>query len=163
MAAHVDARRPSGVGAGLAPVWRIGAGIEQSEQLAQRSRALEGQLQGPRGAGIAGRCRAGRWAGRPAGQHALVTCKGGIADDADAAGFEPRRGTTPKKPPLSGPTRQLGARVLERRLALGLSQQSLAERAGLHWLELRGADRTRPAQPQPLADATSGRGVMPLN
>ena len=37
------------------------------------------------------------------------------------------------KPPVSEATRVFGARVRERRHDLGLSQERLAERAGLHW------------------------------
>lgn len=37
------------------------------------------------------------------------------------------------KAPRSVPARQLGERIRARRRALGISQEALAERSGLHW------------------------------
>lgn len=48
---------------------------------------------------------------------------------------------TPRKPPLSEATREFGARVRERRLALGLSQEALAEGTSLHWSYLGQVER----------------------
>ena len=41
----------------------------------------------------------------------------------------------------SDPRAQLGATVRKRRLALGLSQEQLAERANLHWTYIGGIER----------------------
>jgi transcriptional regulator with XRE-family HTH domain len=41
----------------------------------------------------------------------------------------------------SDPRAQLGKAVRKRRLALGLSQERLAERAGLHWTYVGGIER----------------------
>lgn len=45
------------------------------------------------------------------------------------------------KPPLSTVTALFGARVRERRLQLGLSQESLADRCGLHWTYVGQVER----------------------
>jgi transcriptional regulator with XRE-family HTH domain len=45
--------------------------------------------------------------------------------------------------PISLATRVLGERIRERRLALGLSQESLAERSGVHWTFLGQVERGR--------------------
>ena len=41
----------------------------------------------------------------------------------------------------SDPRRDLGATVRKRRVALGLSQEQLAERADLHWTYIGGIER----------------------
>ncbi|MGH3850369.1 MAG: helix-turn-helix domain-containing protein [Pseudonocardiaceae bacterium] len=46
-------------------------------------------------------------------------------------------------PPLSAATASLGARIRERRQVLGLSQEALAERAGLHWTFVGQVERGR--------------------
>jgi transcriptional regulator with XRE-family HTH domain len=43
--------------------------------------------------------------------------------------------------PLSPATQQLGERVKERRSALGLSQEALAHRSGIHWTFLGQVER----------------------
>jgi transcriptional regulator with XRE-family HTH domain len=43
--------------------------------------------------------------------------------------------------PLSPATKALGARVRARRLELGLSQEALADRAGVHWTFLGQVER----------------------
>lgn len=45
--------------------------------------------------------------------------------------------------PISLATRVLGERIRERREALGLSQESLAERSGVHWTFLGQVERGR--------------------
>ncbi|HEU5002596.1 MAG TPA: helix-turn-helix transcriptional regulator [Actinomycetota bacterium] len=45
--------------------------------------------------------------------------------------------------PLSPATRVLGQRVRERRQALGLSQEALADRVGVHWTFLGQVERGR--------------------
>ena len=45
------------------------------------------------------------------------------------------------KPPMSEAARQLGERVRERRHALGLSQERLAEDSDLHWSALGRIER----------------------
>ncbi|HWF32130.1 MAG TPA: helix-turn-helix transcriptional regulator [Solirubrobacteraceae bacterium] len=45
--------------------------------------------------------------------------------------------------PISPATRVLGERIRERRVALGLSQESLAERSGVHWTFLGQVERGR--------------------
>jgi transcriptional regulator with XRE-family HTH domain len=45
--------------------------------------------------------------------------------------------------PISPATRVLGERIRERREALGLSQESLAERSGVHWTFLGQVERGR--------------------
>jgi transcriptional regulator with XRE-family HTH domain len=52
-------------------------------------------------------------------------------------------GFTPMPEPISPATRVLGERIRERRLALGLSQESLAERSGIHWTFLGQVERGR--------------------
>ncbi len=47
----------------------------------------------------------------------------------------------PRKPPLSDATGAFGARIKERRLALGLSQEALAEGTSLHWSYLGQVER----------------------
>jgi transcriptional regulator with XRE-family HTH domain len=42
----------------------------------------------------------------------------------------------------SDPRRDLGATVRKRRVALGLSQEQLAERADLHWTYIGGIERS---------------------
>lgn len=49
---------------------------------------------------------------------------------------------TPKQP-LSPATIEFGRRVRERRNDLGLSQEQLAERAGLHWTYIGQVERGR--------------------
>lgn len=44
-------------------------------------------------------------------------------------------------PPLSTATATFGRRVRERRHALGLSQEALAERCGVHWTFLGQVER----------------------
>jgi transcriptional regulator with XRE-family HTH domain len=58
-----------------------------------------------------------------------TVAKGGVAD------------TMPE--PISPATRVLGERIRERREALGLSQESLAERSGIHWTFLGQVERGR--------------------
>ncbi|WP_280527804.1 helix-turn-helix domain-containing protein [Actinomyces bowdenii] len=50
---------------------------------------------------------------------------------------------TPRKPPLSAATGEFGRRVRARREQLGLSQEALAERAGLHWTYVGQVERGR--------------------
>ena len=45
------------------------------------------------------------------------------------------------KPPLSEATRIVGDRIRARREELGLSQEKLAERAGLHWTYIGQVER----------------------
>jgi transcriptional regulator with XRE-family HTH domain len=45
--------------------------------------------------------------------------------------------------PISPATRVLGERIRARRLALGLSQESLAEQSGIHWTFLGQVERGR--------------------
>jgi transcriptional regulator with XRE-family HTH domain len=45
--------------------------------------------------------------------------------------------------PISPATRVLGERIRERRLALGLSQESLAEQSDIHWTFLGQVERGR--------------------
>jgi transcriptional regulator with XRE-family HTH domain len=45
--------------------------------------------------------------------------------------------------PISPATRVLGERIRERREALGLSQESLAERSAVHWTFLGQVERGR--------------------
>jgi len=45
--------------------------------------------------------------------------------------------------PISPATRALGERIRARRLALGLSQESLAEQSGIHWTFLGQVERGR--------------------
>lgn len=45
--------------------------------------------------------------------------------------------------PISLATRVLGERIRERRQALGLSQESLAEQSGVHWTFLGQVERGR--------------------
>jgi transcriptional regulator with XRE-family HTH domain len=45
--------------------------------------------------------------------------------------------------PISLATRVLGERIRERREALGLSQESLAEESGIHWTFLGQVERGR--------------------
>lgn len=49
---------------------------------------------------------------------------------------------TPKEP-LSEAASEFGRRVRERRQELGLSQEALAERAGLHWTYVGQVERGR--------------------
>ena len=49
----------------------------------------------------------------------------------------------PPKPPLSSATAAFGARVRARRNELGLSQEALAEAAGLHWTFVGQVERGR--------------------
>lgn len=46
-----------------------------------------------------------------------------------------------RKPPLSEATREFGQRVRDRRHALGLSQEALAEGTALHWSYLGQVER----------------------
>lgn len=48
---------------------------------------------------------------------------------------------TARKPPLSEATRAFGERVRERRRALGLSQEALADGTALHWSYLGQVER----------------------
>lgn len=50
-------------------------------------------------------------------------------------------GAAPRKPPLSEATGEFGARVRQRRLTLGLSQEALAEGTSLHWSYLGQVER----------------------
>jgi transcriptional regulator with XRE-family HTH domain len=50
---------------------------------------------------------------------------------------------TPAKPPLSEATVAFGRRVRQHREALGLSQEKLADRAGLHWTFVGQVERGR--------------------
>lgn len=45
------------------------------------------------------------------------------------------------KPPLNETTRVFGERVRDRRLALGLSQETAAARCGIHWTQLGKVER----------------------
>jgi transcriptional regulator with XRE-family HTH domain len=47
----------------------------------------------------------------------------------------------PPKPPLFTAAGTFGSRVRARRTELGLSQESLAERAGLHWTYIGSVER----------------------
>ncbi len=47
----------------------------------------------------------------------------------------------PRKRPLSDATQEFGARVRQRRLARGLSQEALAEGTSLHWSYLGQVER----------------------
>ena len=46
-----------------------------------------------------------------------------------------------RKPPISEATREFGQRVRDRRHALGLSQEALAEGTALHWSYLGQVER----------------------
>ncbi len=43
--------------------------------------------------------------------------------------------------PVTDPRKPLGAAIRKRRLALGLTQEQLAERADLHWTYVSGIER----------------------
>lgn len=47
----------------------------------------------------------------------------------------------PSKPALNETTREFGARVRNRRAALGLSQEAAAVRCGIHWTQLGKVER----------------------
>jgi transcriptional regulator with XRE-family HTH domain len=47
------------------------------------------------------------------------------------------------KPPLSPTTAEFGRRVRQRRQALGLSQEALADASGLHWTFVGQVERGR--------------------
>lgn len=45
------------------------------------------------------------------------------------------------KPPLNATTREFGARVRDRRLTIGLSQEAAAVKCGVHWTQLGKVER----------------------
>lgn len=45
------------------------------------------------------------------------------------------------KPPLNVTTREFGARVRDRRLEIGLSQEAAAVKCGIHWTQLGKVER----------------------
>ncbi|WP_280500588.1 helix-turn-helix domain-containing protein [Nocardia farcinica] len=45
------------------------------------------------------------------------------------------------KPPLNATTREFGARVRDRRLEVGLSQEAAAVKCGIHWTQLGKVER----------------------
>ncbi len=51
--------------------------------------------------------------------------------------------TSPSKPPLSAATAEFGRRIRARRHELGMTQESLAEAAGLHWTFIGQVERGR--------------------
>jgi transcriptional regulator with XRE-family HTH domain len=64
--------------------------------------------------------------------------------------------------PVSDATRVLGERVRERRQALGLSQEALADQAGVHWTFLGQVERgQRNLSLHNLLKLAAGLGVDP--
>ncbi|WP_020663383.1 helix-turn-helix domain-containing protein [Amycolatopsis benzoatilytica] len=68
------------------------------------------------------------------------------------------------KPPISAATRMVGVRVREFRVKAGLSQEQLAERAGVHWTFVSQVERgLRNINLHNLLKFADGLGVNPAS